>query len=329
MTSLASTGNLDSSRQVRFQAQLLNAVEQAVIATDLDGVVTYWNRCAERLYGWTAEEALGHNILELNIPSNGLPQAEEIMACLRAGKVWSGDIILRHKDGHAFPVHVTDSPVLDDSGRMVGIVGISMEISDRVRTLAALASSEERLRIAQHAGGIGTFEWNIRSGEVTVTEEFCRIWGIGPYASIRAGAFAEFVHPDDRHLIATSLGNALEDLVGYTEYRIVRPEDRQVRWLARRGEIVRDPAGRPLRMVGAVYDITDRKRMEEQRQLLMQELTHRVKNTLAMVQAIATQTLRSAPSLDAAGTIFSERLAALARAMTHCCKRTGPAPASG
>ncbi|GEO16959.1 sensor histidine kinase [Microvirga aerophila] len=75
-----------------------------------------------------------------------------------------------------------------------------------------------------------------------------------------------------------------------------------------------DEVGRPSRIVGAVYDITARKRLEEQRQLLMQELTHRVKNTLAMVQAIATQTLRSAPSLEAAGIIFSERLAALARA---------------
>jgi two-component sensor histidine kinase len=110
------------------------------------------------------------------------------------------------------------------------------------------------------------------------------------------------------------MASSLEDLVGYTEYRIIRQDDRQVRWLARRGEIMHDEAGHPSRIVGAVYDITDRKRSEEQRQLLMQELTHRVKNTLAMVQAISTQTLRSAPSLEAAGTIFGERLAALARA---------------
>jgi len=314
MTSLASAGILDPNRQVHFQAQLLNAVEQAVIATNLDGTVTYWNRCAERLYGWVAEEALGRNILELNIPSEGLPQAEEIMKCLKAGKAWSGDVVLRHKDGHTFPVHVTDSPVLDDSGQMVGIVGISVEISDRVRTLRALSSSEERLRIAQHAGGIGTFEWNIRSGEVMVTEEFCRIWGIGQHTSIRVGAFTEFVHPDDRQLIATSMASSLEDLVGYAEYRIIRQDDRQVRWLARRAEMIRDEAGHPSRIVGAVYDITDRKLLEEQRQLLMQELAHRVKNTLAMVQAISAQTLRSAPSLEAAGNIFSERLAALARA---------------
>lgn len=314
MTLPASAGNLDPSRQVHFQAQLLNAVNQAVIATDLDGIVTYWNRYAERLYGWTAEEALGRSILELNVPSDGSPQANEVMGTLRAGKVWSGDIVLRHKDGHIFPVHVTDSPVLDDSGQMVGIVGISEEISNRVHTLEALASSEERLRIAQDAGGIGTFEWNFRSGEVMVTEEFCRIWGLPPHSSIRAGVFEEFIHPDDRHLLATGSDHPLENLVGYTEYRIIRQNDKQVRWLARRAEIVHDASGRTSRIVGAVYDITDRKRMEEHRQLLTQELAHRVKNTLAMVQAISIQTLRNAPSLEAAGSIFSERLNALARA---------------
>jgi len=314
MTSFASAVNLDPSRQAHFQAQLLNAVEQAVIATDLDGIVTYWNRGAERLYGWTGEEALGRNILELNIPPDGLPPVEEIMDRLRSGKAWSGEVRLRHKDGRTFPVQVTDSPVLDDAGRMIGIVGISMDISDRVQTLAALTSSEERLRIAQDAGGIGTFEWNISTGEVRVTEEFCRIWGLGSLTSIRAGAFAEFVHPEDRHLLATSQDRSVEDLVGYAEYRIIRQNDRQVRWLARRAEIMRDGAGSPSRIVGAVYDITERKRAEEQRQLLMQELAHRVKNTLAMVQAISTQTLRNAPSLEAADAVFGERLAALARA---------------
>lgn len=314
MTSLAPAGNTDPHRQLLFQAQLLNAIDQAIIATDLDGTVTYWNKGAERLYGWSAEEALGCSILELNIPSDGLFHAGEIMQSLKAGRVWSGDIVLRHKDGHIFPVHVTNSPVLDDAGQMVGIVGLSEEVSERVDTLAALTSSEERLRIAQHAGGIGTFEWNLETGEVMVTEEFCRIWGIVPHRSIRAGAFEEFVHPDDRHLLATGSTQPLEDLVGYTEYRIVRQDDRQIRWLARRAEIIRDASGVPSRIVGAAYDITDRKRMEEHRQVLMQELAHRVKNTLAMVQAIATQTLRSAPSLEAAGAIFNERLTALARA---------------
>ncbi len=86
MTSFAATGNMDPGRQVHFQAQLLNAVVQAVIATDLDGVVTYWNRCAERLYGWAAEEALGRSILELNIPPEGLPQAEEILDAPRPAR---------------------------------------------------------------------------------------------------------------------------------------------------------------------------------------------------------------------------------------------------
>lgn len=256
-------------------------------------------------------EALGRNILEINIPSGGLPQAEEIMNSLRAGQTWSGEIILMHRSGTTFPVHVTDSPVLDDSGQKVGIVGVSLDVRDRARTLAALTKSEERLRIAQHAGGIGTYEWNVRSGEVMVTEEFCRLWGLGSHTSIRVGVFEEFIHPEDRRLLATALRNPLEEISSYAEYRIIRQDDRTVRWLARRGEILCGEDGRPARVVGAVYDITDRKQMEEQRQLLMHELSHRVKNTLAMVQAFSTQTMRNAASLEDARATFEARLGAL------------------
>jgi two-component sensor histidine kinase len=102
--------------------------------------------------------------------------------------------------------------------------------------------------------------------------------------------------------------------VGYTEYRIKRQDTGEMRWLARRGEIITDEAGMPVRVVGAVYDITERKRSEEQQRLLMAELGHRVKNTLAMVQAIASQTMRNATSLDDARDTFTSRLTNLAHA---------------
>ncbi|MFX5793630.1 HWE histidine kinase domain-containing protein, partial [Acinetobacter baumannii] len=80
-----------------------------------------------------------------------------------------------------------------------------------------------------------------------------------------------------------------------------------VRWLARRGDVLRDAEGRPTSVLGACFDVTDRRKAEEQQRLLMQELTHRVKNTMAMVQAIGSQTLRNANSVEEAGTAFAAR----------------------
>lgn len=126
--------------QIRFQAGLLDAVEQAVIAIDLDGKVTYWSRFAEQLYGWTAQEAAGRSVLDLIVPSEGRQTAAAIMASLAGGRSWSGETILMSKNGEAFPAHVTDSPILDADGRFLGIVGVSADITERRK-------SEQHLRL--------------------------------------------------------------------------------------------------------------------------------------------------------------------------------------
>ena len=117
--------------QIRFQARLLDAVHEAVIATDPSGIVLYWNHFAEGLYGWTAEEAVGRNILELTPAEEDLRDAEAVLARLRRGEPWSGEITLRRRDGSSFPGHVSDAPVYDDAGRLIAIVGISYNISER------------------------------------------------------------------------------------------------------------------------------------------------------------------------------------------------------
>jgi PAS domain S-box-containing protein len=129
-----------------LQARLLNAIEQSVIATDLDGIVIYWNRFAEQLYGWSAEEAIGRQIIKLTTPKPTVRQADEIMAELRQGKSWTGEFLVQRKDGATFPAQITNSPIYDNKQRLMGIVGLSSDISDRNRVEESLKQSEERLR---------------------------------------------------------------------------------------------------------------------------------------------------------------------------------------
>ncbi|MEN8445472.1 MAG: CBS domain-containing protein, partial [Cyanobacteria bacterium J06555_13] len=96
--------------KVRFQAGLLAAVAQAVIATDLDGQILYWNPYAETLYGWQSAEVLGRSILEVTPTDMTRTQAAEIMACLQQGAQWSGEFVAQRKDGSSFPAWVLDSP---------------------------------------------------------------------------------------------------------------------------------------------------------------------------------------------------------------------------
>jgi PAS domain S-box-containing protein len=105
-------------------------VDLAVIATTADGTVITWNARAERLYGWTREEALGRHINQLTVPAEGQGPADEIMAALGQGKSWQGAFRLRRKDGSVFTAFVKDSPILDSDGNLIGIVGVSIETAD-------------------------------------------------------------------------------------------------------------------------------------------------------------------------------------------------------
>jgi PAS domain S-box-containing protein len=249
------------NERIRFQARLLDAVDQAVIATDLDGSVTFWNRFAEQLYGWSAKEALGRNVLELTSGSDPA-KARQTMAQLAKGGGWSGEFTGRRRDKSTFPGHVTDAPVYDEQGQLIGIVGVSYDMSDRKRAEMALRTSEARLRIAQDAGGIGTYEWNLVTGELWVSEVMRRLWGLPLEGPVSLAMAVETVHPEDRHLVLSQTDKPLDEAVGHVEYRIVRPDTGEVRWMARRGEIIRDASGRALRVIGAFYDITERVQTE-------------------------------------------------------------------
>jgi diguanylate cyclase (GGDEF)-like protein/PAS domain S-box-containing protein len=117
--------------QLRFQAKLLEAVGQSVIATDLEGSILYWNSAAEELYGWSSEEALGRNLRDLTVPDELLNRAEEIRSELRAGRTWSGEMLLRRKDGSRMPIFGTASPIFDERGNLAGMIGVSTDISER------------------------------------------------------------------------------------------------------------------------------------------------------------------------------------------------------
>ena len=120
-----------AEEQLHFQAQLLQTVGQAIIATDPAGVITYWNRVAEQMYGWPAEEVLGRNVLEVTPSPATQEQATEIMRRLGSGEPWTGEFTVRRRDGTTFEAIVTDAPVHDETGALIGIVGISTDISER------------------------------------------------------------------------------------------------------------------------------------------------------------------------------------------------------
>ena len=146
---------------------------------------------------------------------------------------------------------------MDEPAALAGPDGGALE-----EALAALRASEERLRIAQAAGGVGTFEYVPETARMLVSAEFCRLWGVPVVDDASIEEFMALIHPDDRPRVEEGHAQAGGEALAPIEYRIVRPDDGSIRWLARRGEALTLPDGRR-RWFGAVWDVTERKVAEQ------------------------------------------------------------------
>lgn len=199
--------------------------------------------------------------------------------------------------------------------------GLEQRVQERTaelaRRTAELASSENRLRLALEAANLGIFEVDFRTGLAERSPRTLAIFGAGPEDLVGPfPAWHDRIHPEDRARVAAerdAVKTGSKDRYAM-EYRYQRPDGRWI-WVETRAQVVeRDVDGRPLRITGAVQDVTDRREAEERRALLAREVDHRAKNALAVVQAALRLTSRQDPHAYAAA--VEGRVAALARAHT-------------
>jgi PAS domain S-box-containing protein len=266
-----------AEESIRFQALLLNTVEQAVIATDLNGKIIYWNQFAEKLYGWSAEDAVGHNVAELTTPEMMAEQAADIMSQLRNGKSWSGEFTVQRRDGTTFPAEICDSPINDSQGRLIGIIGISQDITKRKRVEEELHKSDARLRLALDISQTSTFEIDLLTDAVETDEIGREIYGFEKNEPLTFTKVQSRFHPDDLEEVLRSVSAALAP-EGTDEFeveqRVIRT-DGKTRWIRVRGRAFFEGEGemrRPINCIGTYIDITERKQAEQERERLLKQL---------------------------------------------------------
>ena len=189
--------------------------------------------------------------------------------------------------------------------------------AQRRRAEQAQREAETRLRLAQESADLGTFDYDPRTGELDWDERCRALFGVPPGAPVTLeGTFVAGLHPEDRERVKAAVAVVMEpDSDGEfdIEYRTIGLSDGVLRHIHASGQTLVD-GGRTVRFVGAVREITEEKLAEERQQLLTRELQHRVKNTLAMVNALANQTLRRATNVQDGLAAFSARLIALGQA---------------
>jgi PAS domain S-box-containing protein len=270
------------------------------ITRNLDGTIRSWSEGCKRLYGWTFEEAIGrnlHDLLQTTFP--GSRQAVETV--LQQEGHWSGDLRHRARDGHE--VIVTSHQVLrrDTEGRPIAVLEALTDVTGARRAEHQQRRSDTLLR-AIIAVAPGLIYAKDRQSRMLLANSLVSVVVGKPWAEIQGRtdmeflddpAQAEAVLAHDREVMEQGRTQEVEELVG--------TEGGQARlWLSTKTPL-RGADGQVEGLVGVSVDITERKRAENRLRLMVHELNHRVKNTLATVQSIAAQTLRSADPAVPAG----------------------------
>jgi PAS domain S-box-containing protein len=226
-----------------------------------------------------------------------------------------GKFMTYYADPHEFSANETELALT--IARQLGFsLGRMRTEEARGAAELALRESQRRLQLALTAGRMGAWEWDIDTGKVIWSPNLEDIHGLEP--GTFGGNFDDFkrdIHPEDIERVLAKVEESLATRQDYNLiYRIVRP-DGEVRALEAFGRLVFDANGNPRKFAGICMDVTERRRTEEQRDLLVAELSHRVKNTLATVVSIAQQSFAKDQTVEEARESFSDRIRALGQ--TH------------
>lgn len=302
-------------------AAIVSAADDAIMGLAPDGTVLDWNPAAERMFGYLAAEAIGQSARML-YPESAAAEFESDFRRVLAGEHVHGERLYATKAGAELDVAFALSPVFGEQDRVAGVSAVVRDITERkrteqklVETLALLLRTNNQRELALAAGRMGTFEVDLERDEFTWSDEIYEQVGADRAKPVMAVKDVEqFIHPDDREMVRTRRREAYRTGQTYeNEFRIVRP-DGEIRWLYVRAQALAN-GGTPARAYGVSMDITERKEREAHIRFLMREVSHRSKNLLAVVQAIASQTARATSSPVDFATDFGARLKSLAASL--------------
>lgn len=250
-------------REAHHRQILDSAVDYGIVATDRDGKVTLWNRGAMTILGWSEGEMLGQPMdvfFTEEDRASGKPASKRREA-LQTGRAHDARWHVR-RSGERFWGLSEMTPLRNAADEVIGFVKLIRDRTDEHRAQEALHISEQRLRRAEAAGGVGLFSVDIDDSMVSGSPEFFRIFGLDPQNAVHANALERLVVEDDRAMVSDEAGRRAAKSPLDVQYRIRKADTGEERVIARKGEYEYDADGRPVRLVGVVQDITDRHRIQ-------------------------------------------------------------------
>jgi len=273
----------------RLRVTMESAIDFAIITLDTKGIIVNWNKGAANIFGYKEKEAIGQpaDIIftsrdqELNAPD------AEMKTALKKGRAlderWH-----QRKDGSSLFMSGVLTPMFND-GKLTGFVKVARDITAQKKAEDALLALEERYRIALTSAEMGTWDWNIESNIVFWNEQHYILLGLEPATEpVSTDFFTQFLYPADADQVQTALSKAIKELgVFHAEFRIITADKKETRWMSSYGRALPAGSKRASRMVGVMYDITERKRLEKEKEEFLNIASHEIKTPLTSIKSYA------------------------------------------
>lgn len=277
-----------------------------------DNPIVFANAAFSRLTGYNRRDIIGQNCRFLQGPDTDQTDVARLRDAIDARETIELDLLNYRSDGSTFWNRLLVSPVFDDEGQLTYFFAsqfdVTLEKERLVQLLkdrealeaevfhrnADLLASEQRLRLALEAGRLGTWSIDLNTGHLSASAACKEICGWPRDEPLSLDQLRNLIHPEDRQLQLDAISEAIE--TGHlldTEYRLIL-QDGGERWVQLRGQANYRADGSPVSVVGTTQDVTERRNAQTYNAMLATEMNHRLKNTLTSMQAIITQTFRSA-----------------------------------
>ncbi len=266
---------------LRSLAAIIECSDDAIVGQDLNGIVTSWNKGAEKVFGYSSSEMVGISIVKL-FPANLRDEENQILAKIRNGeRVEHFETRRQTKDGRVIDISITASPIMDAGGRIIGVSKVSRNIDERKAAEEVLRASERRFRALVAAGSDVVYrmspDWSIMSqldGQKFVVD-----------TKKPSGAWLqEYIYPEDQPGVLAAINEAIQTKRPFVLEHRVRRMDGSLGWTFSRAIPMFDAEGEVIEWFGAASDVTERKDSVEQIRQLNFNLEKRVADRTRQLQ---------------------------------------------